>query len=90
MWISAARDLATRLRELRAARGWGIEEAAEIAGLHAKHLQRLERLEQTKSHEVNVTLKTLAGLASAYGVTVPALFSAPEAAGRTSRKTRAK
>jgi transcriptional regulator with XRE-family HTH domain len=73
-WLAAAHALAVRLRELRDTRGWGIEEAAEAAGLHAKHLQRLERLEPAPSHEPNVTLKTLAALATAYGVTVPDLF----------------
>lgn len=76
-WLAAARDLALRLRQLREARGWGIEEAAEAAGLHSKHLQRLERIEPQPSHEPNVTLKTLAALATAYEVTIPALFGEP-------------
>jgi transcriptional regulator with XRE-family HTH domain len=42
-WQAAAATLAVRLRELREANGWGIEEAAEASGLHPKHLQRLER-----------------------------------------------
>jgi len=77
-----------RLRELREGRGWALEEAAEAAGLHAKHLQRLERLVQAPSHETNVTLKTLAALATAYGVTVAALFAAPARTSRASPRTR--
>jgi transcriptional regulator with XRE-family HTH domain len=73
-WLAAARDLAVCLRELREERAWGIEEAAEAAGLHAKHLQRLERLEPQPSHDPNVTLKTLAALATAYGVTLAELL----------------
>jgi len=87
-WRGATRDLAVRLRELREGRGWVLEQAAEAAGLHAKHLQRLERIEQAKSHEPNVTLKTLAALATAYGVTVAALFEPSEGGGRPSRRTR--
>ena len=75
-WMAAAHDLAVQLRELREAKGWGIEEAAEAAGLHAKHLQRLERIQPQRSHEPNVTLKTLAALATVYDVTIPALFAA--------------
>lgn len=71
---AAAKLLAVRLRDLREARGWGIEEAAEAAGMHPKHLQRLERLEPVPSHDPNVTLKTLAALATAYGVSIPALL----------------
>lgn len=85
MWLTTARDLAARLRELRASRGWGLEEAAHVIGMHAKHLQRLERIEQAKSHEPNVTLKTLAGLAATYEVTVPDLF-APSARAKRARE----
>lgn len=86
-WRTAARALAARLRELREARGWGIEEAAEVAGLHAKHLQRLERLEPQPSHDPNATLKTLVALATAYGVTLGALFDAPGSGSKRKRST---
>lgn len=64
------RALAGRLRALRLARGltqWAIAER----GLSYKYYQRIE------SGRVNVTIRTLARVARALGVSVPELFRSP-------------
>ncbi len=72
-------DLAARLRELRAARGWTQEEAAEAIGLHAKQLQRME------GAKANPTLATLVAVAAAYGVDLGALFDSVSSSGASSQ-----
>lgn len=60
--------LAARVRELRAARGWSQELAAERVGLSAKQFGALER------GQANVTLATLVGCALAFRVELSELF----------------
>lgn len=64
----AQRRLGLRLRQLREERKLTQEEAAEVAGLHAKHLSVIE------NGAVNVTFSSLAALAVAYKVSLAAFF----------------
>lgn len=60
--------LAKSLKREREQKGWTQEQAAEAAGLFPRHYQKLE------SGEVNVTLRTLERLCTAFGVDVLNLF----------------
>ena len=62
--------LARRLRLLRHQSGATQEQAARQVGITWRHLQRIE------GAETNVTLRTLLGLANAYGVELNDLFVA--------------
>lgn len=64
----AQRRLGLRLRQLREERELTQEQAAEIAGLHAKHLSVVE------NGAVNITFSSLAALAVAYKVSLSAFF----------------
>ena len=67
----------TRLRRLRAERGWRLEDLAERTGFLRVCLSRLERGERQPS------LGTLSGVARAYGVSFSSLFEPePEAGNR--------
>ena len=68
---SAARSLGLRVRGLRQARGWTLQEAAERMDLDWKHLQKIE------AGTLNVTLVTLVRLAEGFGEPLAALFIAP-------------
>ena len=60
-----------RLRELRSARGWTLEELAERSGLSKPFLSRLEAGDRRPSIAAVLTLARI------YGVPVGALFDAP-------------
>jgi DNA-binding XRE family transcriptional regulator len=64
----AQRRLGLRLRQLRDERNLTQEQAAELAGLHAKHLSVIENA------GVNVTFTSLVALAVAYKVSLSAFF----------------
>lgn len=70
--MPARRSLSSRLAKsvskLRASRGWTQEYVAERAGMNPRHYQKLEE------GSVNVTLRTLERLASAFRVDVRDLF----------------
>lgn len=64
----ATRRLGVRLKELREERKLTQEQAAELAGLHAKHIGVLE------SGKTNPTFASLVALAMAYKVSLTAFF----------------
>lgn len=66
---TASVALGARVRRLRRRAGLTIEALAERAGIGAHYLGGVERGEQ------NPTLKVLVGVASALGVTLPALVA---------------
>lgn len=68
-YISAAKLLGRRIRELRKARGWTLYEASDAMDIDLKHLQRLE------TGSLNVTLVTLVRIAEGLGVELDELFS---------------
>ena len=68
-YISAAKLLGGRIRELRKARGWTLYEASDAMDIDLKHFQRLE------TGSLNVTLVTLVRVAEGLGVEMSALFS---------------
>lgn len=72
-------NLGARVRELRRARGWTLEEAAGRAGLARSTLSKIENGQMSPTYDA---LKKLAG---GLAISVPQLFtppSAPQAAGR--------
>jgi transcriptional regulator with XRE-family HTH domain len=75
---AAAKALGARVRELRKARAWTLEQAAERMLLDLKHLQKVE----AGNPPVNVTLATLLRIADGLDVTVAELFSAVVRKGR--------
>lgn len=72
-------DLAARVRELRKARAWTLEQAAGQAGLARSTLSKIENGQMSPTYDA---LKKLAG---GLGISVPQLFTpsvAPQAGGR--------
>ena len=65
------RDIGRRLAELREARGWTQEEAAEHLTIGIRYLQKLE------GGKASFTLTTLIRLVNRYGVPVAAVFEPP-------------
>jgi transcriptional regulator with XRE-family HTH domain len=65
----ALRALGLRVRALREARGWTLEQAAEAMALDLKHLQKVE------SGLLNVTMVTLLRIADGFEVPLRELFS---------------
>lgn len=65
---AAQRRLGLRLRQLREERELTQEQAAELAGLHAKHLSVIENA------GANVSFTSLVALAVAYKVSLSAFF----------------
>ncbi|MGA2661937.1 MAG: helix-turn-helix transcriptional regulator [Verrucomicrobiota bacterium] len=63
----ASRALGSRVRALRAERGWSLEELAHRAGVHVTYLSSVER-----GHR-NPTLNILAALARALSVSLSEL-----------------
>jgi len=64
-----AKALGQRVRDLREARGWTLERAAEAMNLDLKHLQKVE------AGKLNVTLVTLVRIAEGFAEPVSALFA---------------
>jgi transcriptional regulator with XRE-family HTH domain len=67
-YLREAKALGLRIRALRRAAGWTLEEAAERCDLDLKHLQKIE------AGQLNVTLVTLVRLAGGLRVPVGTLF----------------
>lgn len=66
--------LAQKLRVLRMMRSWSQEQLAEASGLHRTYISLIERSES------NVSLDNLEKIADAFGLSVPELLGAPDAA----------
>ncbi len=72
-------DLAARVRELRKARAWTLEQAAQHAGLARSTLSKIE------NGQMSPTYDALKKLAVGLGISVPQLFTpkaSPQAGGR--------
>ncbi len=67
-YIAAVGDLGARVRELREARGWTLEKAAEAMNLDLKHLQKVE------AGKLNVTMVTLVRIAEGMEEPLASLF----------------
>ena len=70
-FAAEAKALGERVRELREARGWTLERAAEAMNLDLKHLQKVE------AGKLNVTLVTVVRIAEGLDEPVAALFVPP-------------
>jgi len=66
---SDAKALGLRVRALRKARRWTLEEAAEASNLDLKHFQKVE------AGKLNVTLVTLVRIAEGFDEPVASLFA---------------
>ncbi len=65
-------DLAARVRDLRKARGWTLEQAAKSAGLARSTLSKIE------NGQMSPTYDALKKLAQGLDISVPQLFTPPE------------
>lgn len=74
-------ELGTRVRELRKARDWTLEQAAGKAGLARSTLSKIE------NGQMSPTYEALKKLATGLGISVPQLFTPPQAAQVTGRMT---
>jgi len=63
-----AKQLGLRVRALRQAREWTLEQAAEASTLDLKHWQKIE------SGQINVTLVTLVRIAQGFDEPIASLF----------------
>jgi transcriptional regulator with XRE-family HTH domain len=84
-WRQLAAYLTSNVRALRAQAGWTQAETAERANIDAKHMQSIE------AGSGNVTLRVLAALAAAFGVTParllePAPIASPRPRGRPPKR----
>ena len=66
-------DLGARVRELRKAQGWTLEEAANRAGLARSTLSKIE------NHQMSPTFDAVQKLATGLGIGVPQLFTPQDA-----------
>jgi DNA-binding XRE family transcriptional regulator len=69
---AVSKALGTRIRELRHKRGWSQEYLAELAGIHRTYMWGIERGVR------NPSLRHLAHIADALGVSIAALFTATD------------
>jgi transcriptional regulator with XRE-family HTH domain len=76
-FTAEAKALGDRVRELREARGWTLERAAEASNLDLKHLQKVE------AGKLNLTLVTLVRIAEGFGEPMAALFKPAKPRSRT-------
>ena len=77
--MAAPLDLGQRVRELRRAKGWTLEQAAVTGGLARSTLSKIE------NGQMSPTYEALKKLALGLGITVPQLFTpapAPQVSGR--------
>jgi len=74
-------NLATRVRELRKARGWTLEQAATHAGLARSTLSKIE------NGQMSPTYEALKKLAEGLEISVPQLFTPPQKAQVSGRMT---
>ena len=73
-------NLGTRVRELRKARAWTLEQAATQAGLARSTLSKIE------NGQMSPTYEALKKLASGLGISVPQLFTPPRKEQVTGRR----
>jgi len=64
-------NLGERVRELRKARGWTLEQAAQQVGLARSTLSKIE------NDQMSPTFEAVRKLASGMGISIPQLFTAP-------------
>ncbi|OUS08591.1 transcriptional regulator [Rhodobacterales bacterium 52_120_T64] len=64
-------NLGERVRELRKARGWTLEQAAQQVGLARSTLSKIE------NGQMSPTFEAVRKLASGMGISIPQLFTAP-------------
>lgn len=76
-FLREAEALGARVRELRQARGWTLERAAEAMSLDLKHLQKIE------AGKLNVTLVTIVRIAEGLDEPISALFAPAKVKRRT-------
>ncbi|MFV0244861.1 MAG: helix-turn-helix domain-containing protein [Qingshengfaniella sp.] len=74
-------DLGARVRDLRKARGWTLEQAAQGAGLARSTLSKIE------NGQMSPTYDALKKLAQGLEISVPQLFTPPAAVQATGRMT---
>lgn len=67
-FIAEKKAIGARLRALRKARGWTLDQTAEQTGVDWRHVQMVE------VGDTNVTLLTLVRLAEGFGVPLSAFF----------------
>lgn len=67
-FIVEKKAIGARLRQLRKARGWTQEKAAEHTGVDWRHIQMIE------AGQLNVTVLTLVRLAEGFGVELATFF----------------
>jgi len=77
-------DLGLRVRELRKAKGWTLEQAAVQAGLARSTLSKIE------NGQMSPTYEALKKLAEGLSISVPQLFTAPSKAQVSGRMTTTK
>lgn len=70
LFLETAKALGARVKQLRLARGWTLEHAAEEADLDLKHWQKVESADPP----LNVTLVTLHRLSIAFKIPLAELF----------------
>lgn len=68
-FLAEVAQLGRRLRAVRKARGWTLDQAAEATGVDLKHIQMIE------AGKLNVTVLTLVRLAEGFGVEVREFFT---------------
>ena len=74
-------DLGVRVRELRRAHGWTMEQAAQQAGLARSTLSKIE------NGQMSPTFEAVRKLASGLGITVPQLFTPPKSGKMLARRS---
>ncbi|KIT16927.1 helix-turn-helix domain-containing protein [Jannaschia aquimarina] len=73
-------DLGTRVRDLRKAQGWTLEQAAQRAGLARSTLSKIE------NGQMSPTFEAIRKLATGLGIGVPQLFTPPTKGQVTGRR----
>ncbi len=74
-------DLGARLRTLRKARGWTLEQAAQAVGLARSTLSKIE------NGQMSPTFEAVRKLASGLGISVPQLFTPPASGKMLARRS---
>ena len=74
-------DLGARLRALRKARGWTLEQAAQAVGLARSTLSKIE------NGQMSPTFEAVRKLASGLGISVPQLFTPPASGKMLARRS---
>ncbi|MEO1688612.1 MAG: XRE family transcriptional regulator [Pseudomonadota bacterium] len=78
---AAPLDLGARVRELRRANGWTLEEAAKRAGLARSTLSKVE------NGQMSPTFDAVQKMARGLGISMPQLFAPPQDARALSRRS---